>query len=169
MEQWQYNRDMYDLFKEQLEQYPEMKRGLEDIFGKQKELFRTQYANKAEELGFQSSGSIYDFMTKYRGAQARSGFSGSGALEKGRERGVGQIQQGHEFGMQSLFDVWKSKELGAEKEYLGDLSALDKWRADLRTEMASMDTDIPGLFDFLGQALTDPIGGWQDIGSAIGF
>jgi len=169
MEQWQHNREMYDLLGEELEKYPEMKQGLEDIFNKQKDLFRAQYSNQAEELGFQSSGSIYDFMTKYRGAQGRSGFSGSGALERGRERGVGRLQKSHEFGMQSLFDVFKGKELGAEKEYLGDLSALDKWKADLRTQMAGIDTDAPTFWDRMWTGLTNPAQGFQDLGEAFGF
>ena len=92
---WEKTQEMYGLFQEQLEEYPEMKQGLEDIFNKQKELFRTQHANKAEELGFQTQGSIYDFMTKYRGAQSKSGFGGSGALERGRERGVSFVDGGN--------------------------------------------------------------------------
>jgi len=164
--EWQQQVSLYNLLGEQLEKYPEMKQGLEDVFNKQKDLFQAQYSNRAEDLSFQTSGSIYDFMTKYRGAQSKSGFGGSGALERGRERGTGRIQQSHEFGMQNLFDSFQERKLGAQKEYLSGLTELEKFKSDLLAQMASMDIDPPTVWEMGWQAISDPASAWEDIGEA---
>jgi len=162
MQDWQYNQQMYDAFQEQIDKYPELKRQLGEMSENQMKLLLAQYQNKQEELGFETSESLYDFMTKYQGAQGRSGFAGSGALERGRERGMGSIQKGFEFGSQSLFDWMKQGKLDITKDYWSKSADLDKWRSDLQMQQTQLDTKPPTVWDRLWSWAQNPMGAFSD-------
>ena len=123
---------------EELGRFPALKNAVFQIFGQQQRI-----------LTGETGRSLYQAFKENEAAFAKSGFSGAGALQEayGNVRG-------------SIYDAFAGKEFGARKESEAELTELESWKRQLRTQRAAMGGFTGSPEDVLAQQVhPKPTGG----------
>jgi len=155
LDEYKQGQKMVGLLEDQLPDIAKAEQYTKQMFDIRSKLLGTQKSNRLGELGFKTGRSMFDLFESARGIESKSGFSGSGAIERGKERGLEGIQTQHEFGSQSIYDLFAERQLSAQERRDAQLAQLSQQRRSIEMQMASIDQEEPGF-------LTKVIGGVGD-------